>query len=148
MAAALPPPSAAVARVGTQLHLLGLGGGHTENPSAPPLENQTNTRARLFSIRSMRYAAFVETEQRTSNVEYEARGVVRASQHGRADAEKIKSASFGKSLGGADGMWLRSTATRASQAPRDETDGLASIRCSRMPVGGNSTSSWLGRLTA
>src|SRR5215510_13689687 len=44
-------------------------------------------------------------------------------------------------------MWLRSTATRAFQAQRDETDGLASIRCSRTPVGGNSTSSWLGRLT-
>src|SRR5215475_5385957 len=37
---------------------------------------------------------------------------------------------------------------RASQAPRDETDGLASIPCSRTPADGNSISSWRGRLTA
>src|SRR6476620_8775890 len=36
---------------------------------------------------------------------------------------KIKSASFGKSPDGVAGMWSRSTAIRASQAPRDETDG-------------------------
>src|SRR5262245_40952171 len=61
---------------------------------------------------------------------------------------KTKSASFGKSLGAADGMWSRSIAMRASQAPRDETDGLASIPCSRTPADGNSISSWRGRLTA
>ena len=44
---------------------------------------------------------------------------------------KIKSASFGKSLGGADGMWSRSIVMQASQVPRAETDGLASIPCSR-----------------
>ncbi|HYV69009.1 MAG TPA: recombinase family protein [Pseudolabrys sp.] len=31
---------------------------------------------------------------------------------------------------------------------KGETDGLASIPCSRTPAGGSSTSSWLGRLTA
>src|SRR5262249_54392843 len=41
-------------------------------------------------------------------------------------------------------MQLRSIATRASQAPRDETDGLASIPCSRTPGGGNSMSYGLG----
>src|SRR5215510_1740328 len=61
---------------------------------------------------------------------------------------KIKSASFGKSPGGVVGTSWRSTATRASQARRDETDGLASIPCSRTPADGNSISSWLGRLTA
>src|SRR5215470_7786224 len=36
---------------------------------------------------------------------------------------------------------------RASQAPRDETDGLPSVVCSRTPADGNSISSWhrLGR---
>src|SRR5262249_39963436 len=48
----------------------------------------------------------------------------------------------------ADGMWSRSTAMPASQAPRGETDGLASIPCSRTPAGGSSTSSWRGRLTS
>src|SRR5215467_268219 len=61
---------------------------------------------------------------------------------------KIKSASFGKSPGGVVGTSWRSTATQASPAPRDETDGLASIPCSRTPPGGSSTSSWHGRLTA
>src|SRR6516164_4972441 len=37
---------------------------------------------------------------------------------------------------------------RASQAPRDETDGPDSIPCSRTPAGGSSISSWHGRLTA
>ena len=37
-----------------------------------------------------------------------------------------KSASFGKSPGGVVGTSWRSTATQASPAPRDETDGLAS----------------------
>src|SRR5262249_5168337 len=49
---------------------------------------------------------------------------------------------------GGAGMWWKSTKMRASQAPRDETDGLASIPCSRTPAGGNSISSWHGRLTA
>src|SRR5262249_60929852 len=48
----------------------------------------------------------------------------------------------------ADGMWSRSIAMRASQAPRGETDGLASIPCSRTPADGNSILSWRGRLTA
>ena len=46
-----------------------------------------------------------------------------APTHGQS---KLKSASFGKLLGGVAGMWLRSTTMRASQAPRDETGGLAS----------------------
>jgi hypothetical protein len=35
----------------------------------------------------------------------------------------------------------------ASPAPRDETDGLASIPCSKTPADGSSISSWHGRLT-
>jgi hypothetical protein len=34
------------------------------------------------------------------------------------------------------------------RAPRGETDGLASIPCSRTPAGGSSISSWHGRLIA
>jgi len=37
---------------------------------------------------------------------------------------------------------------QASQVPRPETDGLASILCSRTPAGGSSISSWHGRSTA
>ena len=40
-----------------------------------------------------------------------------------------------------------STAMPASAAPRDEISGPASMRCSRMPAGASSTSSWRGPLT-
>src|SRR5262249_37529894 len=61
---------------------------------------------------------------------------------------KIKPANFGKSPSGVAGLWSRFTAMRASQGPRAEMDGLASIPCSKTPADGNSISSWHGRLTA
>ena len=75
----------------------------------------------------MGYAALLEPEHRTSNVEHEARRVVRESEHRRTDGRKPNPRASGKSLRDADGVEVYSDAGTSGAKGRNGRPGLDSM---------------------